>query len=170
MNAKERILKVQEYSGISGRALAAYCGLKEDDLKSIRVGKTANVSRKVAEAVVKNFPQINKLWLLTGEGEMLVTDDHVTLQMNIPKGGDSVNVNELLAIIHTQQTQNNELREENKVLQGKFDALVEKMSSVTDELAKQRTIMMKIIMKEDVKDDTTKWYSPDIASEPKTKE
>jgi len=163
MNAKERILKVQEYSGISGRALAAYCGLKEDDLKSIRVGKTANVSRKVAEAVVKNFPQINKLWLLTGEGEMLVTDDHVTLQMNIPKGGDSVNVNELLAIIHTQQTQN-------EVLQEKINALVDKMYSVTDELAKQRTIMMKIIMKEDVKDDTTKWYHPDIASEPKTKE
>lgn len=37
----------------------------------IQKGKTKFISVEVAEDIIKAFPNINKVWLLTGEGEML---------------------------------------------------------------------------------------------------
>lgn len=37
----------------------------------IQKGKTKLISIEVAEDIIKAFPNINKVWLLTGEGEML---------------------------------------------------------------------------------------------------
>lgn len=33
--------------------------------------KNVGISKKIAESICENFPQINKSWLLTGEGDML---------------------------------------------------------------------------------------------------
>lgn len=38
-------------------------------------GKTKNISPKMANNIVSAFPEINKDWLLTGNGEMLIEDD-----------------------------------------------------------------------------------------------
>nr|DAK43291.1 MAG TPA: LexA-like protein [Caudoviricetes sp.] len=38
-------------------------------------GKTKNISPKMANNIVSAFPEINKDWLLTGNGEMLIEED-----------------------------------------------------------------------------------------------
>lgn len=97
MEPRERIIKIQEYADMSGMALSEYCGLKEDDLKSIRTGKTRKVSEKVANAIVNKFHEINKLWILTGEGEMLLNQaSPATHEENLNQ-----KINELLSVIHT---------------------------------------------------------------------
>lgn len=97
MKAKERLLQIQEYTGMSGRALAMYIGVNDYDFKAIRVEKVKGISDKIADALVEKFPHLNKLWILTGEGEMLLN------QASPASKEDNLNqkINEFLSVIHT---------------------------------------------------------------------
>lgn len=97
MKAKERLLLIQEYAGMSGRALALHIGVNDYDFKAIRSEKVKGISDKIADALVEKFPHLNKLWILTGEGEMLLNQaSPATHEENLNQ-----KINELLSVIHT---------------------------------------------------------------------
>ena len=69
-------------------------------------GKTKRISEKLANQIISEFPEINKVWLLTGEGEMLkdssaVSSDHsVSIAGNdIKENKKKVNSNETIAML-----------------------------------------------------------------------
>lgn len=108
MEPKERILEIQEITGMSGRALATYIGVKEHEIKAIRVGKVQKISQRIADAVVEKFPQFSKLWIMTGEGEKYVGEPSST-----EKTTDyDARINELLAICAMQEKTIKTLNEE----------------------------------------------------------
>lgn len=92
----DRIEKIAEYYGLTTRALAVRMSLKSPQvLYDIKSGKTQGISRKVLESAKENLPEINPVWLQTGEGEML-------LKKRIPLYDDAVTiggVNEQTAIV-----------------------------------------------------------------------
>lgn len=71
MDKIERILKVIEYSKCSSpSAFASLIGYNQSNLSKIINGKR-DVNDNLINAINYKWPEINKIWLLTGEGSML---------------------------------------------------------------------------------------------------
>lgn len=66
----EIINKIAENEGLSVSALATSLGKPAQNLYDIQNGKIKGISRRLANTIVKVYPQYNPNWLLTGEGEM----------------------------------------------------------------------------------------------------
>lgn len=67
MNTKERILKLISVFGLSKAEFERVCGLSNGYINSIR----NNVGEKGLNLILERFPNVNKTWLVFGEGEML---------------------------------------------------------------------------------------------------
>lgn len=63
---KDRLIRFQQFLGISVRSFEARVGMSNGAL-----GKTQNVSSNLLDKVCSAFPELNRIWLLTGEGDML---------------------------------------------------------------------------------------------------
>lgn len=71
---KNRIEAVIRRSGMSTNAFARYIGLpRGENLYQIKKGNNG-VSFDVANRICSAFPEIDKLWLLTGDGQMISSD------------------------------------------------------------------------------------------------
>lgn len=64
---KERMNTFIRYAGISVTKFERICGLSNGYVNNIR----KSISPEKLEQIAKNFPELNKGWLMTGEGEML---------------------------------------------------------------------------------------------------
>ena len=64
---KQRLIAFISYLGLSKNAFEIACGLSKRYVSNISV----SISPSVVEKISLKFPQLNKSWLLTGEGEML---------------------------------------------------------------------------------------------------
>ena len=52
--------------------IARIIGKPATNLYDIQKGKISGISEKLADLIIEKFPHYNKIWLLTGEGEMTV--------------------------------------------------------------------------------------------------
>lgn len=72
LNNWQRIEAVIKWANMSTNYFARHIGLaRGENLYQIKRGNNG-ISRNVAQRIVDKFPQIDKLWLLTGDGEMFV--------------------------------------------------------------------------------------------------
>lgn len=70
-----RLDSVIKWSDMSINHFAHHIGIKRgENLYQIKRGHNG-ISRKLAETIVNAFPQINLIWLMSGEGEMLQEED-----------------------------------------------------------------------------------------------
>lgn len=68
----QRLEAVIRWANMSANYFAHHIGLSRgENLYQIKRGNNG-ISLNLADRIVKHFPALNKLWLLTGEGEMLV--------------------------------------------------------------------------------------------------
>lgn len=68
---QERIRKFIEFKGISARKFERDCDLGNAFVRNIK----DSISVTKLEKILQVFPEINKDWLITGEGEMLVPQE-----------------------------------------------------------------------------------------------
>ena len=74
----EIITKAAEYTGLSFNKLAKEIGLTSPQtFYDIKAGKHG-ISKELAEKIQARYLNISEAWLLTGNGEMLVTDSEAT--------------------------------------------------------------------------------------------
>lgn len=73
MNSSERIERLVEHYGVSLTEIAKRTGLPPQRLYDIASGKTKSFSDQVAKGITSLFSDLNPLWLLTGDGNMLIT-------------------------------------------------------------------------------------------------
>lgn len=84
MTAKEILEELLSYKELNINALATEIGLsRAQALYDIQSGKTKNITPSMADRIVQKFPEFNRVWLRTGDGEMLNTD--TTEQLAEPK-------------------------------------------------------------------------------------
>ncbi|MBR5820487.1 MAG: hypothetical protein IKY68_04460 [Alistipes sp.] len=70
----QRLEAVLRWANMSANYFAHHIGLSRgENLYQIKRGNNG-ISLNLAERIVTHFPQINRLWLLTGEGEMLLDE------------------------------------------------------------------------------------------------
>lgn len=84
MEASERLSKVIEYSGLNPSEFAVRINAKtKQAVYDLLKGKTKTISPSMKSKILSSFPQVNKVWLLTGEGEMLnPNSSNVTINGN----------------------------------------------------------------------------------------
>ncbi len=68
----QRIEKVVHYTGFTVNAFARSIGLsRAENLYQIKRGNNG-ISKQLADTITKRYPEISRIWLLTGEGDMLI--------------------------------------------------------------------------------------------------
>ena len=74
MTDSERLIVISEYAGMSLNKLAKEIGITTSQtFYDIKAGKHG-ISKDLAEKIQARYLNISMAWLLTGEGEMLITD------------------------------------------------------------------------------------------------
>ena len=78
--------KLLEYSKLNGKSFSEKIGLiRPQAIYDIQNGKTQNISVSMANKFISAFPEVNKSWLFTGDGEMLIRpEDKITEKRGIP--------------------------------------------------------------------------------------
>lgn len=72
MEASERIGEILKYLKVNAKEFSEKLGYERPQLiYDIQSGKTQNLSSKLVNKIISAFPEFEKSWLLTGEGEML---------------------------------------------------------------------------------------------------
>jgi hypothetical protein len=71
MRIIDRLDKYIEIKGINDNQITVNCGLSVGLLGKARLGKS-DLGKKTIEKILNFYQDINKTWLLTGEGEMLL--------------------------------------------------------------------------------------------------
>ena len=124
MDAKERIEKVLEMNSLNAKTLSERIGLdRPQALYDILNGKTKNITEKMAFKIISAFPNIQKVWLLTGEGNVLhrvdLAPDVDASRLKEDIAQEEKSVAQLLEIIADQQKTIKYLRERIESLEGK---------------------------------------------------
>ena len=73
MNSSEIIGAVLNEVEIKAASFAKKIGVAPTQIYDLQSGKIKKISESIAEKIIKTYPEFNKVWLLTGEGEMLNT-------------------------------------------------------------------------------------------------
>lgn len=74
MNDAERLKKLIETTHMSIRKFSSHVGLNSPQLLYNILHRRNKISNDVAESISLHFSNINKEWLLTGEGDMYISD------------------------------------------------------------------------------------------------
>ena len=92
--SSERIKKVIKYSGITANKLAKILGYNSPAKLYYIISGRNDISREVVGDIIQHYPEINSLWLLTGEGEMLNhSHNEATYNTKNNNGGDNIYIN-----------------------------------------------------------------------------
>lgn len=74
MNRKvDRLLEYLEFKGITENRATVECQLAQGLIYQAKSGK-ADLGAKTIEKILSTYSDLNRVWLLTGEGEMLKSD------------------------------------------------------------------------------------------------
>lgn len=117
----DRLMHFIKYAGISARQFDLSIGASNG--YTLRMKKNhASIGSDVIERIIQTYPQINLIWLITGEGEMLNPD---------PSLLDKEELN-------LTEQQRLELMIEDKIKERHQKELQELLSEVTSEIEKRR--------------------------------
>lgn len=98
MTDKEKIEQIQYYSRLTWKDLAARLGLKAaQSFIDIRNGRHG-ISKRLSARILKEFPEINRNWLIFDQGEMLASE---TAENSIPLPDEAVSLLEAGAPVGT---------------------------------------------------------------------
>lgn len=98
-SVKDRILIFINSVGETKSSFEKRCNLSNGYLNQLRSSPSLD---KLSE-ILKNYPQLNKVWLLSGEGEMLVSSTNISESPVIVTGsnnncnGNNINSNEVIS-------------------------------------------------------------------------
>ena len=86
---KQRLKAFVKYTGLPVYKFESRCGLSNGYISSMRKG----IGYKALEQISKAFPELNTVWLSTGEGEMLKnTDEHTSAVPQLPEASPAPEV------------------------------------------------------------------------------
>lgn len=70
-DAREVISEILEYLGVKAPTLASSLNLNYSRIQDIQLGRVKKISLKLANVICEAYPEINKAYLLKGEGSLL---------------------------------------------------------------------------------------------------
>ena len=159
----EIIASLVQYVGIEIPSLAKTIGVTKQRLHEIKCGRTKKISLDLANKICAAYPEINKAYLLKGEGELLRNDvgninvSHSPnanvagrdinvsareLAEDIVKNDDSISKGDLFAVVRHLQAMND-----------KHLATIEKLTLANEQL---NAVLLELV---------AKWTSGDVTED-----
>lgn len=127
MSVKERIREFIKYLRISEREFCRQIGVSTSYVNSIRTSIQPDKMKSIGE----KYPQLNPMWLITGEGEMLQNPNINQLSGNnntaVAGNGNKVTTNDIAGMIELQKGYQAMLKEK--------DAQINRLISVIEKLS-----------------------------------
>jgi len=127
---KDRLIAFLKYLGIGQDKFAKNVGLSRGYVNNNK----DNITMRTVDKILKAYPELNKSWLLTGEGEMLNENHPENLQSQSTKkdGENRVildhfehNFNEIIAIGKTNAESFKKVAESHDILMKSHDKLLD---------------------------------------------
>ena len=112
---KERFNKIADYYNLSIRKLETKCGLQRGNMSNT----TGAIGSDKLAKIYDNCPEINLTWLITGKGDMLISNS--VDQVNLDK------IIELSTQLGKQMNENKHLNEENIKLREEIKKLTKEL-------------------------------------------
>lgn len=139
----EIISSILDREGLKAATFAKNVGVVPTQIYDLQKGKIKKISEEIADKIISVYPRYNKVWLLTGVGDMLTSDVPPARSVDIPEEiGDGFNPRELLDIIHdltAQGKQNAEANERNsRNIEKLIGLLAESLKQERDERSGNR--------------------------------
>ncbi len=83
MSGADIICKILTQYQLNPKSFSERIGLERPQaIYDIQSGKTKNISSKMADKIISAFPEIDRSWLLTGEGNILKPDGTTSVEKN----------------------------------------------------------------------------------------
>ena len=93
---KEVIIKLLDYSKLNVKQFSEKLGMQRAQaIYDIVSGKTKRISEKLANQIISEFPELTKVWLLTGEGELLKHSSAVSSDHSVSIAGNDIKENKI---------------------------------------------------------------------------
>lgn len=101
MCPSEVIEKLLNETGIKAATFAKNIGVTPTQIYDLQSGKIKKISEPIADKIMKAYPEFSKVWLLTGEGEMLSDKPNPVgvsiIRESVPNGGSNY---KMVPLIH----------------------------------------------------------------------
>ena len=140
MTIKDRTYKFIEYKGISVKRFEEMCQLSNGYVSSMRKGFGSDKLNNVLLC----FPELNREWLLYGEGEMLNHDapiQQVIGEQNTAVQGNGNNVNATAILEKIFES----LRDQQKMIQEHYSKSQEQVTKAHEQVSKAQEQMDRLI-------------------------
>ena len=126
----DRLLEYLGYKGISENKATVDCQLAQGLLYRAKTGKS-DLGGKAIEKLLVQYPDLNRVWLLTGEGSMLNSDQQENPAEDQPAAGSSL-VEYLERKIKELEREKADLLQENAVLRYENQKLTPRKGDAED--------------------------------------
>ena len=123
MIVKDRLKLFIASKGLTNQRFESEAGLSNGYVANMRKG----VGNDALERISNKFPELNKSWLLTGEGNMLKNQSVSTNSENTNQQQNDMTIQELLEAIKRRDQQMDEMLSQ----QGRLISIIENMSGTT---------------------------------------
>lgn len=129
----ERINKILDIKGLNVKQLAEKMGLERPQaLYDIQKGKTKSITDNIANKILSVFPDVSRMWILTGEGDVLIQDD----SKKYAEGHQSDQVTKLIDELSAQRRMTEKALEQND----RLITLLEKEAERTEVIVAQKRV------------------------------
>lgn len=128
----ERLDKYRNYLNYTDNKFQSVCGISNGVLAQARKNN-GSLSRSTMEKIYSTFAELNRLWVETGKGEMILaptiqnTNSQVIGSHNtgstvkVENNGSQQEINAMLSMLQEQQRQNAETQRQNAKLQNMME-------------------------------------------------
>lgn len=129
-SVKDRTIEFVKYKGITMKTFEIRCGLSSGYVTSMRKGFGSDKLSNVLTA----FPELNRDWLLYGEGEMLKSNisqtSHGNNSPNIAGNGNNINTSPTLDKAIDEISEQRKLVAKSQEQIDRLLAIIEKMQAI----------------------------------------
>lgn len=122
---KDRLSAFIEYLGLSTSAFEKRCGLSNGYVRNIK----GNLGGKKLEDILNEFPQLNRNWLLFGEGSMLKDSENQPQNVTIVQPEEQGMIDKLFFLVESQRKDIETLIQLVKNKDEKIEELLDELSA-----------------------------------------